>query len=259
MRDIALTLVIFALLPVVAFGRPQLGVLLYLWISYMNPHRLTYGFAYDFPFAMIVAVVTIIGWLLSSEPKRLPWMTTTALLATFTLWFSITTAFALFPDLASDKWDRTLKIMLGVFLTLGIMRGRERIEALVWVTAGSLAFYGVKGGIFAILTGGNLRDIGPPSSFIADNNAAALAMLMVIPLLRYLQMRTEWRLLRLALLGAMFLTLVAILATYSRGAVVGLAGAGIFLWLKSRRKLLIALIMGAAVFGAGPLMPLAWL
>ena len=30
-------------------------------VSFMNPHRLCWGFAYDFPFAYIVAVVTLIS------------------------------------------------------------------------------------------------------------------------------------------------------------------------------------------------------
>src|SRR5260221_3601202 len=117
MRDILVTLAILAPLPFVVVGRPHLGILLWLWISYMNPHRLTWGFAHDFPFAMIVWVATVIGWLLSREPKRLPQTATTGLLIAFTFWISLTTIFALAPHLAFPTWDRTINIMLGTLLT----------------------------------------------------------------------------------------------------------------------------------------------
>ena len=62
MRDIVLTLVIFGLLPFI-LRRPHIGVLVWTWIGFMNPHRLTWGFAYDMPFAMIVALVTLVSLL----------------------------------------------------------------------------------------------------------------------------------------------------------------------------------------------------
>ena len=60
MRDIILFGIIFGLLPF-CFLRPWIGVLVFAWLSYMNPHRFTWGAAYDFPFAKIIAVATIAG------------------------------------------------------------------------------------------------------------------------------------------------------------------------------------------------------
>src|SRR5262245_15052453 len=53
MRDLHVTALIFASLPYI-FKRPYVGVLVWTWISFMNPHRLTWGFAFNMPFAMIV-------------------------------------------------------------------------------------------------------------------------------------------------------------------------------------------------------------
>jgi putative inorganic carbon (HCO3(-)) transporter len=50
MRDAILFLMIMGALPF-AFKRPVIGIFLWTWVSLMNPHRLTYGFAYSFPFA----------------------------------------------------------------------------------------------------------------------------------------------------------------------------------------------------------------
>ena len=46
MRDIIVTLAVFGLLPLI-LRRPWLGVLAWSWLGFMNPHRLTWGFAYD--------------------------------------------------------------------------------------------------------------------------------------------------------------------------------------------------------------------
>ena len=73
--------------------------LLWTWIGLMNPHKLTWGFAYDFPFAMIVGVVTILAILISSEPKKLPLAPPVKALLAFNLWMTITTIFfSLFPE-----------------------------------------------------------------------------------------------------------------------------------------------------------------
>ena len=58
MRDLALLAVIAILIPFI-LRRPWIGVLVGAWISLMNPHRYAFGFANDFPFAFIVALVTV--------------------------------------------------------------------------------------------------------------------------------------------------------------------------------------------------------
>lgn len=71
MRDILLTLTIFGSIPVILV-KPHIGVLMWSWISYMNPHRLTWGFAFNFQFALLVGATTILAWVISRDPKRLP-------------------------------------------------------------------------------------------------------------------------------------------------------------------------------------------
>ena len=75
MRDLLIAAIVFGALPVIIFSRPHIGLYLYSWISYMNPHRLAYGFAYSFPWAYILAIATLFGIIFSKEPKRMPWTT----------------------------------------------------------------------------------------------------------------------------------------------------------------------------------------
>src|SRR5438445_10335795 len=95
MRDIVLTAVIFATLPFILW-RPHIGILVWTWIGFMNPHRLTWSFAYDMPFAMIVALVTLVGLLMSREPKKVAWTWKTILLLIFLVSLVITTIYAIY-------------------------------------------------------------------------------------------------------------------------------------------------------------------
>ena len=54
MRDYGLILVVLVLIPLI-FKRPQNGIFAWSWISYMNPHRMTWGIAYSLPLAQVVA------------------------------------------------------------------------------------------------------------------------------------------------------------------------------------------------------------
>ena len=258
MRSILVVLLVFGSLPVIVI-KPHVGVLVWSWIGYMNPHRLTWGVTYHFPFAMVVGVVTIAAWLFSREPKSLPWHPLVLLMAMFAAWISFTTLFAAYPDHAHDKWDRTIKILFfNGFVTLGLITTRHRLDALIWVIVVSLGFLALKGAASTLLTGGIYRVAGPAGSFIADNNAFGLALLMVVPLVRYLHLTAARRWVRLALLCSIPCFLVAILATYSRGAMVGLAVTLVALALKSRHRMRLALIAGMALAGAVQFMPEHW-
>ena len=258
MRTLLVALLVFGSMPLILI-KPHVGVLVWSWIGYMNPHRLTWGFTYDFPLAMVVGVATIGAWLFSREPKTLPWHPLVLLLAIFAAWVSLTTLFAAYPDQALAKWDRTIKILLfNGFVTLGLITTRRRLDALIWVIVLSLGFFALKGAAFTLLTGGVHRLAGPPGSFIADNNSFGLALLMVVPLVRYLQLTSQRRWVRFALLCSIPCILVAVLATYSRGAVVGLGVTLVALTLKSRHRMTLALIAGIALAGALQFMPENW-
>src|ERR1700692_4189029 len=221
MRDVPLTLVIFGTLPFILW-RPHIGVLVWTWIGFMNPHRLTWGFAYDMPFAMIVALVTLLALLMSREPKKIPWTRESIVLLIFLAWMLLTTIQAMYPWLAWPHFHQIWKIQLMVFVTLILMQSKERINQLVWVIAMSIGFYGVKGGIFTIVHGGVYHVRGPEGSFIGGDNEMGLALIMTIPLLRYLQLTTRSIWLRGVLTIMMILCAVATVGSQSRGALLGL-------------------------------------
>jgi probable O-glycosylation ligase (exosortase A-associated) len=257
MRGLVVAIIVFSALPVI-LARPYVGILAWSWLGYMNPHRLTWGFAYDFPFAYCVAVATFVGMLFSREPKRIPLNALTLLWFAFLVWMCITTLTAMYPDAAARELERVVKIQVMSFVTIMLITTRERIRQLVWVIVVSLGFFGIKGGVFTLLTAGAYRVWGPPGSYVEGNNEIALALLMVLPLMEYLRRTSTHRLVRLGLLGAMVLCGLSVLGSQSRGALVGGVAVVVFLVLKSRRKL----VTGIALLVLVPLlvafMPESW-
>ena len=254
MRDFALTLFLFGALPFVLW-RPAIGIFLWVWVSVMSPHRLTWGFAHDFRFAQLIAIATLIGILLSREPKRMPVTPVTVTLLLFVLWMNVTTAFALNSADALPMWERVMKIQIMVFAALYVLHSKLHIQTLLWILAGSVAFYGVKGGLFTLGTGGDFRVWGPPGSFIDENNGLALALVMTIPLLRYLQLQSRNGWVRWSLVVAMLLCGVSVVGSHSRGALLAVTAMLLFLWLKGRNKLmtgLVVLLMVPLVIGFMP-------
>jgi probable O-glycosylation ligase (exosortase A-associated) len=235
MRDIAVTLAVFGILPFI-LKWPYIGILAWSWLAYMNPHRMAWGFSTTMPFAFMVALCTLAGMLMSREPKRIPWTRETVLLLVFILWMFITTVYSLYPWLAWEQWDKVWRIMLMTYVTMMLINNKERIDLLMTVIALSLAFYGVKGGIFVLTTGGVHRVQGPDSTFIGGNNELGLALIMTVPLLRYVQLHATHYWIRQGLSGVIGLVLIAIVGTHSRGALVGLAAMSLFFLLKTRKK-----------------------
>ncbi len=258
MRDIALTLFVMGLIPFIVV-RPWIGLLVWSWFSYMNPHRLTFGFAYSFPWVQLIAILTLGSLLFSRESKRIQWSTVSTLLLLFLLWTAFTTVFAVMPDYAWDKWSQFAKTLVMVFTTMIVINNRERMHWLVWIIVISLGFYGVKGGLFTILRGGVNHVLGPAGSFIAGNNDLAQALCMILPLIRYLQLQASQKYLRLGLGVALFLTGVAILGTYSRGGLIALTVVALALFLKSRRRVIMLAVLVTVGFMGYHFMPAQWM
>lgn len=148
--------------------------------------------------------------------------------------------------------------MVMVFVTLMMVNTRQRMHWLVWMIVVSLGFYGVKGGVFTILGGGESHVLGPSGSFIADNNATALALCMTLPFMRYLQLHSTKKYIRLGLGLGMVLTGIAVLGTYSRGGLIGLVIIAGALFLKSRRRFAVVSAIVVVGLAAYHFMPPEW-
>lgn len=257
MRDYIIFAIVFGLLPFALF-RPVIGIFLFTWISLMNPHRLTYGAAYDFPFAAVIAVITLCGLLISKQPKKFPFTPVTVVLIIFMAWMTLTSFFALEPDLVWIEWNRVMKTLFIVLISIFLINTEKDIKVFAWVIGLSLAFYGLKGGIFTLVSGGSDHVYGPEGSYINDNNAIALALVTALPIIWYLKLHTSRKWLSLGLTGLSAITLIAAAGSYSRGAMLAGGAMLFFLWLKSQKKLRVGVALILVVPLLYTVMPDKW-
>lgn len=243
----------------IGFFRPWLGVLAWTWIGLMNPHRLTWTIR-DWPVAEGVAISTLLGLVLTQDRRRIPLSFETVVLGLLVVYFTITTAVAWYPAAAWPMWERVMKIYLFTFVTTMLIFRRDRIRLLMLVVVFSLGFFGIKGGIFSILTGGQYRVWGPPGSFIGDNTALGLALCMTLPLALVAARQETNKWLRRALYAVFWLSIPAILFTYSRGAFLGLLAVLAPMGWRYKGRVLVLLVLGGLVFYmADNLLPDKWI
>lgn len=254
LRDVVLLFVLAGLVPVSAL-RPWLGILAWYWIAFMVPHGLTWGFARTLPVAMLIGGATLLGWVFTKDRKPIPRTWTVFALLLLAAHFTLTTMLAYDPQLAWGKWEWVSKALLMTFVTMSLFQDRERLRRLYMVTALGLGFYGLKGGLWVLRTGGGERVYGPDMSFFSDNNTLGLALCMILPMVLYLSREEPRPWLKKLLRVVFWFSVIAILFTYSRGAFLGLViTVTILIWRSPWRvRFGTAIVIGALV--AAPLLP----
>ena len=253
MRGTLLFIIILGSLPF-ALQQPWIGVLVFSWISYMNPHKYAWGAIRTFPVAMVVAVVTLFGMLATKDKQRLRKDPANLLVLGLWIIFVITTVFAFNQDDAWFQLDKVSKILLMNFVTIMLINSQLKLRYLLLVIALSVGLIGLKGCIWVIMSGGANRVYGPDGSFLADNNDLALALNMTLPLLLYLS-KDEPRAWLKSLLKICFAaSFVAIVFTYSRGGFLTMVLVGCLLLIKARYKALAGMVF---IIGLGAILLIA--
>ena len=257
MRDLLLFTILLAVV-ITSPRRPFIGGLAWVFFGVMNPHRLTFGAAYDFPFSLVIAIVTLIGLIVSKDHRSWKGGAAGFALMAFALWNCITTVFAFNPDPSAAFLLRVLKVFAMTAVLCLLMHTKRDVIMLIATLVVSLAFYGTKGGIFVNATGGSYMVNGPPDSKMEGNNALGVGLIMVIPLMYFLQQQVKQRWLRNIVIASTVLCSISVLGAYSRGAMLGLAAMATLLWLRGRNKLVMLVATTVMVLAAIPAMPEQW-
>ncbi len=240
-------------------AHPYIGVLAWTVFGVLNPHRLTWGTTYEFQFSLVIAILTAIGLVVTKDQRQIKGGGAAVVFIVFITWISFTEILPVFnPEEAFAYWLNVIKVFVMTGVMLLVLNTRRHVELLVWVIVVSLGFYGVKGGVFTVLTGGQFMVNGPDGTVMEGNNALAVGLAMVIPLMVHLmnQYRAKW--LRLALAGAAVLCAISILGSYSRGALLAVLAMGGLLWIRSNHKMVVMVPVLLFLLIAIPAMPDRW-
>lgn len=247
MRDLLIFGIMVGALPF-AIRHTWIAVLLWTWISLMNPHTMAFGFMQNASLAAVAAGAALISMFVTRDKLRMSWSPPIVVLVLLCIWMCITTVFAIDPADSATQLNKVLKIQFMTFVALLALQSRKHIEAFLWVIVVSIGYFGFKGGIHTILTGGVDRVYGPPGTFIAENNALAVATIITIPLISYLRGVASRQVVRRGLLVLMLLCAVSALGSQSRGGFLAILAMAAMLWFRSDRKVVhgMAILVTAA-------------
>jgi probable O-glycosylation ligase (exosortase A-associated) len=255
MRDYLIVGIVLASLPVGLFN-PFYGVLVYAWLGYGYPHTYAWSFAQTFPVAKLAALSATLGLFFGKSGSTAPLLereclAMLALLGTFT-WSSL---FALAPDLAWTRWQEMVKVIGMSLVAAVVLLNRRSIRLFVIVVALSLGFHGIKGGVFSLLTGGEHMIWGPGDSIIAGNTNLGLALNMTLPMLWYLAKEEQHRWTRRFFYLCFYLTIPAIMFTYSRASAMAMVVVLLVIFLQGKRRVLFLFFLLIGGLFALPLIP----
>lgn len=256
MRDLLLLLLLLGAC-LWTLRRPWIGVITWTAVSLGSPHA-AFGYAAaDWPVATAVAACTLLGFLFTTERQNPFASPAPVAVLALMVWFCLTLPFSFDVDQSVPLWMRSMKIFLMLFVTMALLDTRKKLDAFLWSMALSIGYFGVKGGLFTLATGGNYRIWGP-GGFIGGNNELALALIMSIPMMRYLQLQSASKWVRRGLVAGMILSAIAAIGTYSRGALLGMSSMLLFFVWRSDRKLMWATVIVVFAVVMLPLMPDTW-
>jgi probable O-glycosylation ligase (exosortase A-associated) len=265
MRDILVLTIILGSVPI-CFFRPYFGALMWVWVAYFNPHRFTWGVAYNFPVSTVIAIPTLLGILFFRKLNRGIFVRETVMLLVFWAWVTITyynaTQVPLFADHIEEAQLRLIaisKILLMTFVLILVVTSKKKLEILFIFTALCFGALAIKGTLFGIHTDGSFRIWGPPDSFVYDNNDLGLALNMSLPMMYYMARETASRRMRQLLRVCFFSSIFAVILTYSRGALLGLIVVLGAISIRSNRKLLTGALLIVFAFLVLALAPPAWM
>ena len=123
MRDILLVSIVLAGC-VAALKRPWIGVMLWTWLSILNPHRYTYGFAYSAPLAAMTVGCVVLGLFMTRERESPFKGSPVTWLVIFMVWMTLSWLLGMHVESDYEQWKKVMKIDGMIIVSLMLLHSR---------------------------------------------------------------------------------------------------------------------------------------
>jgi putative inorganic carbon (HCO3(-)) transporter len=165
MRDLLILGIIIAALPF-AIAHTWIAVILWTWISLMNPHKLAFGFILNAPIAAVAAGAALLSMVFTRDKLRMPWTPPVIVLLLLVLWMCLTTVFAIDPIGSSSQLNKVMKIQIMTVVALIASANTQThrdvhldhcaLDWILWVKGRHL-YHSHRGGVQSVGASGKLH------------------------------------------------------------------------------------------------------
>src|SRR5580658_2394072 len=233
---------------------PFVMTLGYVWVDTFRPQDVSYIILNELPVAFIMGAGAVLSYFMMDRRSPPPLMLPSVLQVMLAVWMTATLLWAELPDRAWAKWDWAFKAMAFAAFVPLVIRSRVQIEAFAQTYVFSLAANFVPFGLKVIISGGGYgQNLGLQggNTGLAEGGQLSCVCLMAVPLALFLgkhgQLIPRLPFMNLAYGGVAILAVVTALGTYERSALIGLVVLGLYMFMRSRRKFVFALLAGCVV------------
>jgi putative inorganic carbon (HCO3(-)) transporter len=216
------------------------ALLMYLWFALFRPQDWLWIDITSLRMSMVLGVILVVPALAAGLLPNVTNPLSVGMIS-FLLCSLVTQSVAVRPDIGWTWIDFMARLFLASTMIVTLASTPRRLEGVLAVISGSLAFHAAKAGLAFVVGGGTRFADGLAGAFV-DNNGYALGTVMIMPMLiaagqgvgmiyqgRYL----KW--LRRAVFLGVPLCMFAVIGTYSRGGFVALAATAFCFVLLQRR------------------------
>lgn len=259
-----LRLLLIAFLLAIALGmaiaNPFGALIAYQWFAYFRPQEWVWTDITGLRLSLVLGLILVFRCLAAGVWPNLSHRMSIGMLV-FLLTGIVAQSNAIRPDIGWQWVDHFARLTLLTLLMISLVNTPRRLFLAVLVIAASLGIRSAKAGLTSLLSGGFRIAEGYGGSF-TDNNAFALAMVMIMPMLWALSnaIPEQWkfrRTLAWSLRMATLFTAYAVVSTYSRGALLALAGGFLaYLWTLPRRRIGIVVVVVLVAVASAPFVTL---
>jgi probable O-glycosylation ligase (exosortase A-associated) len=230
----------------------------YVWVDTFTPQNVAYSILNEFPVSVVMAVAAVGLYVLADRRDPPGLNAVSVLVAAMAAWVTFTTWYdPVAPAFAVGKWNWAIKTIVFSAFMPALFRSRVQIEALLQVWVFSLAGQFLPFAAKTILTGGKYGasyGLVAGNSGLAEGAHLATVCLMILPVIvhlaRFSIILPRASGLRLMYGGLAVACLVACVGTFERTALVGAAVLAACMVLRSRRRLVYALLGAGAIAAA---------